>query len=75
MDDVESVLEQHRKDTATFYGTRNSSGASEVDKNVNSSDSEVYAHALPIDTVNTPDDFLGAIDDEMAAQPTHVDQE
>ena len=27
VDDIESVLEQHRKDTVTFYGTRNSSGA------------------------------------------------
>ena len=37
VDDIESVLEQH----VTFYGTRNSSGASEVDKeNVNSSDTE-----------------------------------
>ena len=32
VDDIESVLEQHCKDTVTFYITRNSSGASEVDR-------------------------------------------
>ena len=47
VDDIESVFEQHCKDTVTFHGTRNSSGASEVNKeNINSSDSEAYTHAL-----------------------------
>ena len=34
VDDIETVLEQHRKETVTFYGTRNSSGgvATENDK-------------------------------------------
>ena len=34
VDDIEAVLEQHRKETITFYGTRNSSGgvAAENDK-------------------------------------------
>ena len=80
MDDIESVLEQHCKDTVTFYGTRNSSEASEMDKeNVNSSDSEVYTHALLIDTVNTTDDFLGTIvvcvNKFFRPPPIHLDQE
>ena len=44
VDDVEAVLEKHRKETVTFYGTRNSSGgvAAENDKeNDNCNDNEV----------------------------------
>ena len=44
VDDIESVLEQHRKDTVTFYGTRNSSGAGLDKENVNSLDSEVHVY-------------------------------
>ena len=44
VDDIESVLEQHRKDTVTFYGTRNSSGAEADKENVNSSNDEVDIH-------------------------------
>ena len=43
VDDIESVLEQHRKETVTFYDTRSSSGA-ELDKenNNDSLDNEVF---------------------------------
>ena len=44
VDDVEAVLEKHRKETLTFYGTKNSSGgvAAENDKgNDNCTDNEV----------------------------------
>ena len=44
VDDIESILEQHRKDTVTFYGTRNSSGAGLDKENVNSLDSEVHVY-------------------------------
>ena len=49
-------------------------------ENVNSSDSEVYTHALLIDTVNTPDDFLGTIvvcivNKFFRPPPIHLDQE
>ena len=44
VDDIESVLEQHRKDTVTFYSTRNSSGAGLDKENVNSLDSEVHVY-------------------------------
>ena len=43
VDDIESVLEQHRKDTVTVYGTRNSSGAEQDKENVTCSDNEVYS--------------------------------
>ena len=32
VDDIEATLEQHRKQTVTFYGTRNSSGGIAADK-------------------------------------------
>lgn len=42
VDDIESVLEQHCKDTVTSYGTRNSSRAEQDKENVNTSlDNEV----------------------------------
>ena len=34
MDDIELVLEQHRKETVTFYGTRNSSGTEQDKENI-----------------------------------------
>ena len=32
VDDIEAVLEQHCKETVTFYGTRNSSGGLKMTK-------------------------------------------
>ena len=48
VDDVECVLEKHRKDTVTFYGTRTSTGGVAEKENAAPSTDFLYHGQVPL---------------------------